>query len=880
MYSQYSLQRVTLQRRHRHGLDDLDYDHYYERQKLKELQKQDISIIPPDIISASKKSGERKPKSNERNKRGHSIDKDERTKHRYSIDQDESNKKSKSMSPNHNPIPPPLGNRNLISNVHVKHQFVADNRPNGPPTVAGSNRPPIIANSGSTGPPIVASTQKPPLVINHRSNEPPTVKAAHNDHSKAKGFSNPKEKRHSDTTNVSKEVNLPDKSTMSKKMNHLNNPFGSKDEDRYANPSKRPILENKQQDSPFSNKKQRTKSRAASSINNDHLSPAPATSSNRKARWNSSSRDNIDVQPSSKSDESNTLPKTIGQHVPSDSDNLVNLSQTGQPSIASPLPDVGKGEAPLQIEKRMRQFSKDSTFDTSKGSCPSSSSAPPDKPTSVVVPRDPQKIESLDQGSLSNTSPQNSPSYHKNGNNKDKGADFINERKSRWDVLSNKESLPATKANRPNSPLQNTTSIAVSTVELSQPTSSLKKVLSPTRLCTLDASAASVTMIQKNTPLSNSSRASSPISKNIQSSSLSHTNTATHTIELSQLNMQLNQEFTSSKDDRPLEAQADSHFSTAVSTPMTTIATDNGPTGHIHSNELSTTDLKASSSDFPIPNKKSETTTTINTRDSSNSRKPQLSNGFRFQPPKAPTSRRIVAPTINNAASHMIWNAPPKPTISNTSSHMIWNTPPEPTIDTNKISGLLGIDRPVAEPTADIDTNKLHELLGINPPPANYHSPRMDAFSGNLPSSIVIPPRPRSRKYKNKEPSRAIAPPTIQDSNESSNIDANGNGPLFVNNKHSHRRSKVFSLIDNGQIVIRSKPSRVVINVNGTSKAYGDPKDYDDAINNVYRANNPVHKRMMDRTQYLFYKQESGAVVAIGPVSKIQPLIHQYFLAR
>ncbi|KAI9482691.1 MAG: hypothetical protein EXX96DRAFT_555322 [Benjaminiella poitrasii] len=98
--------------------------------------------------------------------------------------------------------------------------------------------------------------------------------------------------------------------------------------------------------------------------------------------------------------------------------------------------------------------------------------------------------------------------------------------------------------------------------------------------------------------------------------------------------------------------------------------------------------------------------------------------------------------------------------------------------------------------------------------------------------------------------------------------------------KTSHRNSfKSSSLIDDGTISIRNKPNRVVIvNSKGITTAYGDPKDYDDAINGITRTDNPVHKRFMNGEQYLFYRTESGHVVTIGRVSKIQPLIHKFFL--
>lgn len=102
--------------------------------------------------------------------------------------------------------------------------------------------------------------------------------------------------------------------------------------------------------------------------------------------------------------------------------------------------------------------------------------------------------------------------------------------------------------------------------------------------------------------------------------------------------------------------------------------------------------------------------------------------------------------------------------------------------------------------------------------------------------------------------------------------------PLFGSTPINH---KITSLLDRGTIAIFKKPNRVIIRgPNGTSTNYGDPKDYDDAINSsVERPDNPVYKRHTQGKDYLFYKTESGTVVTIGPVSKIQPLIHKFFLS-
>jgi hypothetical protein len=102
--------------------------------------------------------------------------------------------------------------------------------------------------------------------------------------------------------------------------------------------------------------------------------------------------------------------------------------------------------------------------------------------------------------------------------------------------------------------------------------------------------------------------------------------------------------------------------------------------------------------------------------------------------------------------------------------------------------------------------------------------------------------------------------------------------PLFSNKPIHHH---VVSLLDKGTLLIQNKPNRVIIRgPNGVSTNYGDPKDYDDAINSsVERPDNPVYKRHTQGQDFLFYKNSSGKVVTIGPVSKIQPLIHKFFLS-
>lgn len=135
-------------------------------------------------------------------------------------------------------------------------------------------------------------------------------------------------------------------------------------------------------------------------------------------------------------------------------------------------------------------------------------------------------------------------------------------------------------------------------------------------------------------------------------------------------------------------------------------------------------------------------------------------------------------------------------------------------------------------------------------------------------------------------PSRTPTPilaPSNTDSPPPSSF--NSNTPLFAKTTNNLNKAqkrdmkspkKIISLIDKGPISIRSKPNRVMIK--GVN--YGDPKDFDDAINGVIQTRkNPITKRYMQGNYYLFHNSEENGVVNLGPVSKIQPLIQKFFLS-
>jgi hypothetical protein len=146
-------------------------------------------------------------------------------------------------------------------------------------------------------------------------------------------------------------------------------------------------------------------------------------------------------------------------------------------------------------------------------------------------------------------------------------------------------------------------------------------------------------------------------------------------------------------------------------------------------------------------------------------------------------------------------------------------------------------------------------------------------------SSSPRPPMVASSSTSNR------GPPTVQSSSTQQQH------PLFARHQEARRSSSTplfnksalatTALMDTGDMLIKSKPNRVIIRgPNGIETVYGNPKDYDDAMNSSKkRDDNPVHKRRLYNQDYLFYKTESNYVVTVGPVSKIQPLIHKFFLS-
>ncbi|KAI8341565.1 hypothetical protein BD560DRAFT_412165 [Blakeslea trispora] len=145
-------------------------------------------------------------------------------------------------------------------------------------------------------------------------------------------------------------------------------------------------------------------------------------------------------------------------------------------------------------------------------------------------------------------------------------------------------------------------------------------------------------------------------------------------------------------------------------------------------------------------------------------------------------------------------------------------------------------------------------------------------------------PWPQQQPYKPApSPITTNEPPTVPSS--STRLDApprirtsSASKPLFENSNSTYNENtKPVCLVDEGTIQIRSNPNRVLITTPTGTTSYGEPKDYEDAINNKSREDSPIKKQIMAGEYYLFYTSDTGKPLTIGPVSKIQPLIQRFF---
>lgn len=193
--------------------------------------------------------------------------------------------------------------------------------------------------------------------------------------------------------------------------------------------------------------------------------------------------------------------------------------------------------------------------------------------------------------------------------------------------------------------------------------------------------------------------------------------------------------------------------------------------------------------------------------------------------------------------------------------------PPTPPPPPPPPASIVGIPNNLKPPTV-VSSSDIHN---------NNNNIRPPNFISNHSKKIMRPPSVTSHTSKYHKGTTPISTPTNNNRPSSLNDERRASMPLFTNRSIQ----KIETLMDRGSLLIQNKPNRVTIrDTNGKMTAYGDPKDYDDAIhNNKSRIDNPVYKRYMNGAEYLFYKTDKGNVVTIGPVSKIQPLIHKFFLS-
>ncbi|GAA5807331.1 hypothetical protein MFLAVUS_000689 [Mucor flavus] len=235
---------------------------------------------------------------------------------------------------------------------------------------------------------------------------------------------------------------------------------------------------------------------------------------------------------------------------------------------------------------------------------------------------------------------------------------------------------------------------------------------------------------------------------------------------------------------------------------------------------------------------------------------------------QAPPPTSIVGiPT--SARPPTVISSPGPPTVQFSSSVAYKSGPP-----TVQLSSFKSNTRP---PTVGLSSANIS-----GPPTVQLSSFKYNARLPSVGSSsaIGVPSNHHNAsKFNNYNPPY-IAQPSFhftQPHDVAHNKQRSSTTPLFT----PRQPQKIETLMDKGSLIIYNKPSRVLIRQpDGTAKAYGNPKDYDDAIHSrTTRPDNPVYKRQMNGVDYLFYKTDTGNVVTIGPVSKIQPLIHKYFLS-
>lgn len=243
---------------------------------------------------------------------------------------------------------------------------------------------------------------------------------------------------------------------------------------------------------------------------------------------------------------------------------------------------------------------------------------------------------------------------------------------------------------------------------------------------------------------------------------------------------------------------------------------------------------------------------------------------------RKPTSRSTFKPSLLSIPKSNKKDSSPvsSPTVPSKSSP-ITRPKPLPTKDMAKPN--IQRQKPRIDPSTSTSTSRNNEQPRTT---KTNKQPISLSKSHNMKTSLLRKANNENKSIPISVPGRTATPiiaPSNTDNNSSSNL------PLFANNSEIRDRSrrqpnayqKVYSMIDKGPIIIRSKPNRVMIK--GVN--YGDPKDFDDAINGVQNPTNPITKRYMQGDYYLFHNSEENGVVNLGPVSKIQPLIQKFFLS-
>ncbi|ORE09676.1 hypothetical protein BCV72DRAFT_222752 [Rhizopus microsporus var. microsporus] len=276
---------------------------------------------------------------------------------------------------------------------------------------------------------------------------------------------------------------------------------------------------------------------------------------------------------------------------------------------------------------------------------------------------------------------------------------------------------------------------------------------------------------------------------------------------------------------------------------------------------------KNTSSHHSSPLRTPPTVTTLKTPSTvapSSSAPPTVATSSSKAPPTVTATSR-VPPTVATSSS----KAPP--TVATSTLNKSMSPTVKFSLPNKRFTPFMPLSKPkkatptaVVPPIAETPKGHMKQSLKdqdtISPSSINKSSSSINLFStnGNTSSASL---------FSTKE-----TPSSLFSTNE----DSSSSG-LFSTN--TMNQDKVIPLIDKGTMRIMRNPDRVVIyDENNVETVYGSPKDYDDAIKGINtRPDNPVYRRMMKSVNHLFFKTNTGRVVIIGPVSKVRPLINDFF---